>query len=202
MRKTLILGILAIVVLLAPRTSLAQMVVCQLGPGANSYNPNWNVAPTQFAAAELTTIYRLLCPKNCGRVDLFQNATTPNALTMTVGSGISVISYNPVFMNQIYYAIGPEASFGIMAHEFGHHVDFHTTPAWMNSSWGAELKADAWSGCALARKGMSSAQISVALGAIAAYPSPSHPAWNLRIPAVQQGFLACGGKIRQLPWGH
>jgi Zn-dependent protease with chaperone function len=105
-----------------------------------------------------------------------------------------------VFMNNIFSALGPEASFGIIAHEFGHHIDLNSTPPWMNNSWSRELRADAWAGCALARRGFGPAQLSLSLQAISQYPSPSHPAWNMRVPAIQQGFVACGGNPSVLPW--
>ena len=188
-------------ILVAATTLSAQQVICQLGGGPSSYNPYWNAPPTPYASSELGTIYRLLCPNGCGRADLVQNATVSNAMATVVSPGVTLISYNPYFMNNVFTMTGAEASFGILAHEFGHHIDLNTTPSWMNNSWSAELKADAWCGCALARRGFNPAQISVALQAIAAFPSPSHPAWNLRIPAVQQGFLSCGGRLQQLPWG-
>ena len=32
-----------------------------------------------------------------------------------------------------------------------------------------------------------------ALGALAKYPSPKHPAWNARLPAIRSGYTHCGG---------
>lgn len=177
----------------------AAQVVCQLGSG-NQFNLYYNQPPSPYAASVLQTIYRLLCPTGCGQVNLFLNESAPNALTMTFGGGQSLIAYRSGFMGQVHTVIGPEATFGIIAHEFGHHIDLNTTPPWMNDNWGRELRADAWAGCALARRGFGSEQLSRALQAIAAYPSPSHPAWTLRIPAVEQGFRACGGRVKRLPW--
>ena len=184
----------------APQSAAGQALVCQLGNMQSPFNPAQNQPASPYAVNELGTIYQLLCPNGCGQVSLFLNPTTPNAMAMAVGPGTSMITYEPNFMGQLFNAIGPEASFGVLAHEFGHHVDFHSTPPWMNNAWSRELKADAWAGCALARRGFNPAQISTALRAIAGYPSPSHPSWNLRVPAVQQGFLACGGQLGWLPW--
>jgi hypothetical protein len=31
------------------------------------------------------------------------------------------------------------------------------------------------------------------LAALAEYPSPSHPSWNLRLPTIRTGYTQCGG---------
>ena len=169
-------------------------VMCSLGPGQSMYNPYFDQLPTRHAANELTRISKLLCPRGCGSYMLVSNDTVPNAMAQAIGWGQTKISYASGFMNQIAEQHGLGATFGIMAHEFGHHIDFHTTPPWMNNSWSRELKADAWAGCALARAAVGTEQIQNALQAIAAYPSPSHPGWPQRNQAVQTGFVNCGGQ--------
>lgn len=177
-----------------PRNSWAQGIVCTLGPQNGSYNPMLDGPTTPYATQEVTRIYQLLCPNSCGQLSYFQNPTVPNAATMTQGGGSSKIVYSPNFMGAIFQRFGPAASFGVIAHEFGHHVDLNTNAAsWMDNSWGRELRADAWAGCALARARLPAQQLAAALQAIAAFPSPSHPAWNLRLPALQLGYASCGG---------
>ncbi len=194
--------ILAITFLLISSTSSAGGppggMRCQLGvsPPGQQYSPAYDQPPTQYALNELNTIYGALCPppNGCGTYFLTLNNTAPNALAMAVGPGQTKIAYNPNFMGQVFAQFGPGASFGILAHEFGHHIDFHTTPPWMNNAWSRELKADSWAGCALAKVGLGPNQIQNALYAIAAYPSPTHPGWPQRIQAVQTGFTSCGGQ--------
>jgi hypothetical protein len=186
---------------LSPSAVAAQGLVCQLGGGPSTYNPAWDQPPTAYAINELQTIEKLLCPTGCGAVVLALNNSAMNALTLSNGVSSKIV-YNPMFMGQVYAMIGPEATFGILAHEFGHHIDLRSTPTWMNSSWAAELKADAWAGCALAKRGFAANQIAVALQAISAFPSASHPSWQYRIPAVQTGYLACGGQAALLPWAR
>lgn len=192
---------LAMVVLFAaPAFSASSQVYCQLGPGANMFNPAYNQPPTQYAAQALQAIYGALCPNGCGGVQLFLNESTPNAMAAPIGPGTTMITYASAFMNQLHYQFGSESAIGVMAHEFGHHIDLHQSPPWMNNSWSRELKADAWAGCALARMGMQPAALAAALQAIAAYPSPSHPPWPQRVQAVEQGYVACGGQRSWLPW--
>ena len=172
-------------------------LMCSLGasPG-QQYSQNYDQPPSQRASSEMNAIYRALCPNGCGSYVLAQNQTAPNALATATGPGQSKIVYNPNFMDQISQQFGGGATFGILAHEFGHHIDFHTTASWMNNSWSRELKADAWAGCALARMNGSTSQIEGALQAIAAHPSPSHPGWQQRHNAVRTGFVNCGGNWR------
>jgi hypothetical protein len=179
--------------LLLSNYSNAQLM-CNLGasPG-QQYNSLYDQPPSQRASSELNTIYRILCPTGCGNYLLVQNQTVPNAMAAVIGSGQSKIVYNPSFLTKISQQFGGGATFGILAHEFGHHIDFHTTPSWMNNSWSRELKADAWAGCALARLGGSTNQIENSLTAIAAYPSASHPGWQQRHQALRTGFVNCGG---------
>ena len=170
-------------------------VTCSLGHAAGRrYTPALDRPPTHRAAAELDQIYKMLCPRGCGRYRLVQNPTVPNAFAQVIGRQVTKIAYNPTFMNQIAIKYGPGATFGILAHEFGHHIDLNTTAPWMNTAWSRELKADAWAGCALARAGILPNQIQNSLRAIAAYPSHSHPGWQQRHVAVRQGFESCGGR--------
>ena len=171
-------------------------LMCSLGalPGSRGYNPYYDQQPSGRASVEMQRIYATLCPSGCGFSLLVSNSTVPNAMAMVTGPGQSKIAYSPGFMNYIAQRYGGGATFGILAHEFGHHIDFHSTPPWMNNSWSRELKADAWAGCALARTGLGTGQIENALGAIAAYPSATHPGWPQRLQAVRTGFVNCGGR--------
>lgn len=168
-------------------------LVCSLGGISSQYNYQYDQPPAQRALQELNHIYNTLCPNGCGNVVLFQNNTVPNALAMVTGPNQSKIAYSPTFMNSVFQNYGGGATYGILAHEFGHHIDFHTTPPWMNNSWSRELKADAWAGCALAKVGLNTDQIENSLRAIAAFPSSSHPNWPYRVNAVRIGFTNCGG---------
>ena len=171
----------------------ALLTPCQ--PGATPVSVRRGVSPRA-----VMQIYNLLCsssPYGCGTYFLFSNPTVPNAMAMAVGPGQTKITYSADFMNSIAGEYGGGATFGILAHEFGHHLDIHLTPSWMNTSWSRELKADAWAGCALARAGVDTTAIENALTAIAAYPSPSHPDWPLRRQAVRTGFANCGGQWLQ-----
>lgn len=175
-------------------------LVCTLGVGPVRYNPYQDMPPSSHAATELMRIHHLLCsssPYGCGSYVLARNPTVSNAMAMAVSPGLTKIVYNAGFMNSVAGQYGGGATFGILAHEFGHHIDFHTTPFWMNTSWSRELKADAWAGCALARAGIGTTAIENALIAIATYPSPSHPDWPRRQQAVRTGFVSCGGQWLQ-----
>ena len=104
------------------------------------------------------SILQFASPLGCGRYVLFSNPTAPTMLWTPLGPGYSKFAYNPVLLNQLAIQYGYGASFGILAHAFGHHIDFNTTPAWMKDSWSSELRADAWAGCALAKTGSAPAR--------------------------------------------
>lgn len=170
---------------------------CSLGPSAaQPYNAYLDQPPSARALQELRTIYLAVCPSplGCGSYVLFSNPTAPTMLWTPLGPGYSKFAYNPVLLNQLAIQYGNGASFGILAHAFGHHIDFNTTPAWMKDSWSSELRADAWAGCALAKTGVGTSQIENALVAIAAFPVPGNPGWPQRQLAVRTGFINCGGQ--------
>jgi ABC-type amino acid transport substrate-binding protein len=188
---------LAVVMLLSLWAGRASaQIVCALGPaGPAPFDLRMNVPATPLALQVMQHAWLALCPtNNCGTMQLVQNPTTPNALTMTQPGG-SLIAYSSAFMNTVAQRFGMEAAFGIFAHEVGHHIDLAggNPMAWMSHAWSRELRADAWSGCALARARLSPMALQAALQAIAQFPSPSHPSWPLRLPAVQAGYAGCGG---------
>lgn len=188
----------AFLLLVAAATPPAHaQLVCSLGvTGGGGYNAFLDAAPTPRALGEMEQVYNLLCPQGCGQISLVSNPTAGNARAETSGNGVTKVAYSAAFMNEVASTFGGGATFGILAHEFGHHIDFHSSPPWMNNSYSRELKADAWAGCALANAGVGTGQIEAALRAIAAFPSPSHPGWPQRSQAVRTGFVNCGGSWR------
>ena len=75
----------------------------------------------------------------------------------------------------------------------GHALDDTIGAAWIRNDWTPELRADAWAGCTLAKSNLNPIDLHAALGALAKYPSPAHPAWNLRVPVIRSGYTHCGG---------
>ena len=194
MRAALSVGLGMIVVLLQGGAARADGFLCTLGPGASGYVPLTNQPASPLATREAKRLFALVCPKNCGQIGVFRNATAPNALTVTVGDHMSKIVYNAAFLESMVRSYGLGASLGILAHEVGHHVDTVVPPPpWMNRGWGTELRADGWAGCELARAGSKGPELKSALQALAMSPSPAHPAWSLRAEALQRGFSGCGG---------
>ena len=173
----------------------AQMM-CNLGTsGFVQYNPNLDQPPSSRATLELMVIYEALCPDSCGEYLLVSNQTVPNALAVVIGPGQTKIGYKPEFMYNVESTFGSGATLGILAHEFGHHIDLNTFPSWMSNSWSRELRADAWAGCTLAKLYENTYALENALKAIASFPSPTHPPWQQRLLAVRSGYFNCGGSF-------
>ena len=193
MKKFLSVSLFSMAALLPPLRAQAQ-VLCSLGP-ATPYDPMADMPPSAGALADLKKVAALLCPKGCGKVLLFANATTPNTATVTDGAGVSKIVYSPSFTSSIRSSFGPIATFGIFAHDVGHHLDATgNRAAWMKDGWDSELRADAWAGCAMAKAELSPSRVQAALLAMSIYPSPHHPAWNVRRPVISEGYVRCGGR--------
>jgi hypothetical protein len=193
MNKMLSVSLLSLAALLAPLRAHAQML-CALGPVA-PYDPKADMPPSAGAQADLKKVSALLCPRGCGKVLLFANATTPNTTTVTDGAGVSKIAYSPGFAASVRSSFGPIATFGIFAHGLGHHLDANGNRAsWMKDSWDSELRADAWAGCAMAKADLSPSRVQAVLLAMSTYPSPHHPTWNVRRVVINEGYGRCGGR--------
>jgi hypothetical protein len=178
--------------LLLATTARAQLV-CSLGSGGDSYyNPNSDMNASPDALRIAHKVADALCGGTCGAA-LIRNPTAGNVLTFVLPNGAAKVVYNPQFLKSIETTIGIDGIFGIFAHEIGHVVDGRLNVAWMPNSWAPELRADAWAGCALARTALSEDQRTAALHAILRYPSPTHPARDLRIQALDLGYQSCGG---------
>jgi len=196
MKKLLTVSLLAIAAAaLTPARAQAQ-VLCALGP-ATPYDPLADMPPSAAAQAELKKVKALLCgPRGCGKVLLIANTTAPNSATVTDGVGASKIAYSPAFIGNVQKTYGPLATFGLVAHQLGHHLD--TTgnrPPWMKEAWDGELRADAWAGCAMAKAELRPSGLQAVLLALSNYPSAHHPAWAARRAVITEGYNRCGGRV-------
>ena len=189
-------SLLFIAALLSPSSRAQAPVMCALGPVTSPYDPMADMPPSAAAQAELKKLKSLLCPKGCGKVLLFANATTPNTATVSDGGSVSKIAYSPRFVTSLQTTYGPIATLGIFAHDLGHHLDATGNRApWMKSSWDSELRADAWAGCAMAKAELTPSRLQAALLALSTYPSPAHPEWSARRPVITEGYTQCGGRM-------
>ena len=181
--------------LLTLSLAVSAETICAMGPNAGSYNSFSDQRPSSDAmqlAGRVNAAITPLCTPNCPQLPLFRNETAANAM-LVAGQDNAKIVYAPKFFTTVYEAYGDGAIMAFIAHELGHALD-ETRPAdWVKRSWAPELRADAWAACILAKANLSQRDLADALTAFAKYPSPAHPAWSNRLPAVRIGFTQCGG---------
>ncbi len=166
------------------------------------YDPRFDRPPSTRALEEVKAAYAALCPDDtCGRGQLVKNDSVGhNAVTWVSGlrDGASThvkIVYGSAFLNSLNDAFGPGASFGVLAHEVGHHVTAAKSLRMPGeSSWNEELRADYLAGCALGRAGRPSAELENALRALASVATKSHPSFRERVPVVRRGYQDCQGQ--------
>jgi hypothetical protein len=185
----------ALLSLVLGSSSAGAQVVCALGPGAASYKSSADQRPTSDAmqlAGRVNAAAKTICASNCPAVMVLRNATAANAM-LVADAGQAKLIYAPQFFATVADGYGDAGIIAIVAHEFGHALDDTMGAAWIQSGWTPELRADSWAGCALAKSGLSAKEMEAALGALAKYPSPSHPSWNLRVPPIRAGYTKCGG---------
>ncbi|MCC7384021.1 MAG: hypothetical protein IT384_19420 [Deltaproteobacteria bacterium] len=169
------------------------------GRNTQEYNPRLDQAPSERAVAEVQAAYEALCPNSdCGNGAVFKNDTIGmNAVTWVSGvrdgpNTRAKIVYSPRFLDGLAQTFGSGASFGVLAHEVGHHLTAaKAMRSMLDHSWDEELRADYLAGCALARAGRPPDELENALRALASSASPSHPAFNKRNPVVRKGYADC-----------
>lgn len=184
-----------LVLILLPVCATAQ-VICALGPNAAAYQAAQDQRPAADAvqlAARVGAAEKAICASNCPEVALLRNPTAPNA-ALIASQGQAKLVYAPQFFAAVYSIGGDAGIVAILAHEAGHALDDAMGAAWIKKDWQPELRADAWAGCVLAHADLSPRDLTSALAALEKYPPSSHPAWNLRLPAIRTGYARCGGK--------
>ena len=166
------------------------------------YDPRQDRPPSTRALEEVKAAYAALCPSGeCGRGQLLQNETLgDNAVTWVSGiregtrTRVKIV-YSRGFLNRLNDTYGPGASFGVLAHEVGHHLTAALSLRSMGeSSWNEELRADYFAGCALGRAGRGSKELESALKALASVATRSHPSFRDRVPVVRRGYEECRGQ--------
>jgi hypothetical protein len=133
-----------------------------------------------------------ICGSSCPEAILYRNPTASN-LMLVANSGRAKLVYAPNFISGVYDSHGDAGVAAVIAHELGHALDDSLGAAWIDKKWMAELRADAWAGCILAKSDLKPAGLKSALAALEEHPSPAHPAWNIRLQAVRAGYSHCGG---------
>ena len=169
--------------------------MCALGPAVSSYKPAEDQRPTSDAmqlANRVNAAVTTICGSQCPTMAVFRNATATNAM-LIADTGRAKLVYSPQFFGAAYDSFGDDGIAAVIAHEVGHALDATLGAAWIKKSWTPELRADAWAGCLLARLYPAPASLQASLAALSKYPSPSHPGWNLRLPALRTGYTQCGG---------
>ncbi len=192
MAKTLIVVLMCAI---PPAFNAIVDIVCALGSGTSSYNSNVDQKPTSDVmqlAKRVNAAFTPVCSPKCPEIAIFRNATAANAMLVVTPDQAKLV-YAPQFFASVYDKYGDGAIIAIIAHEYGHALDETYPATWMKSGWTPELRADAWSGCALARNNLTSNGVAEALTAVSKYPPSTHPAWNSRLAALRLGYTHCGG---------
>lgn len=170
-------------------------VICALGPGAASYDAKSDQRPTPDAmelAKRMNAALAPICTPQCPEMAIYRNPTAANAMLVVTTDQAKVV-YSPQFFSTVYDNYGDGAIIAMIAHEFGHALAEVHPVKWMKSDWNAELRADAWAGCALAKSDLRVNDLADALTAVAKYPPANGSSWPLRLAALQTGYLQCGG---------
>jgi hypothetical protein len=182
----------------------AAPIVCVLGSGASSYQASADQRPSPDAmqlVVRTNAAAETVCVSHCPEVVVFRNTTASN-LMLIADAGRAKLVYAPQVFTAVHDRYGDAGIVALIAHALGHALDDGMGAAWIDKNWTTELRADAWAGCTLAKSRLNPAEFQAALGALSDYPSPSHPKWNLRLPAIRSGYAHCGGAPLDFPSGR
>lgn len=128
-------------------------------------------------------------------IEIRASGDVANAAAFVDGDGKRVIAYNTIFMQEVKDKTGRYwALISILAHEVGHHLNFHTyTPGQPPpaQSHNDELEADYFSGHALARMGATLEDALSAMRKVALVEeTATHPGRDARLQAIALGWKA------------
>ena len=138
--------------------------------------------------------------RRCGDVSVAANNGAGTASAQRNGNGNSRVRYSPRRFQQIEREFGEEATYGIIAHEVGHHFDMNGHRKVRHQhSWESELAADEFAGCALAKREMDVWALVRALHQLSPHPTSTHPDGPRREEAIVRGFTQCGGEATARP---
>jgi hypothetical protein len=177
------------------KATAALLVPFAFGPGVSAYKPASDQRPSGDAmqlAGRVNAALKTICAANCPQTVLFRNTTAPNAMLLAA-AGQAKLVYAPQFFSAAYDAYGDGAILAIIAHALGHALDDTMGAVWVKSDWPAELRADAWAGCTLAKLDLSAGDLQASLSALGKYPPSSPPGWTQRLSVLRTGFTQCGG---------
>lgn len=198
------LGVLALMMAvgLVSAPAHAQLDVKTFVPGKNAYGFHGALGKpriTTFAAeGEALAIFRQIIGNqglSATTIDIRASGDVSNAAAFVDDEGKRIIAYNTIFMQEVREKTGRYwALISIMAHEVGHHLNFHTyvqgqpPPAQSHKD---ELEADYFSGHALARLGASLNDAIAAMKEIAPVEeTATHPGRDARLQAIALGWKA------------
>jgi len=176
----------------APTTA---RVLCTLGSTASPYNAYLDQRPTGDAmelSGKVNAALVAMCRPNCPTLALFRNSTAANLMLIVDGARTKIL-YKPEFFTSVYDNYGDGGILALLAHEVGHAIDTAAPPPWMKNGWTPELRADALAGCAFAKMNLGASVLRAGLTTLSKYPSPAHPSWEMRLPALEAGYTQCGG---------
>jgi hypothetical protein len=143
-------------------------------------------------AGRVNAAVKTICASMCPEVMIVRNSTAPRAM-LIANAGRGRLVYSPQFFASVHDSFGDAGIVSVIAHAFGHALDDSMGATWIRAGWTPELRADAWAGCTLARSSLGPSELDAALAALEKYPSPAHPNWSLRLPALRAGYTGCGG---------
>ena len=118
----------------------------------------------------------------------------------TVVDGQRYIVYDGAFMRRVENATNTDwSAISIVAHEIGHHLQGHTIDG-KGARPQKELEADRFSGFVMQRLGASLDEALVAIKTLGDdKPTYSHPAKDVRVEAIRQGWNDAAGLAKEQP---
>jgi hypothetical protein len=183
----------------SPANAQLDIKTYEFGKNAHGFHglPRNRVITTFQAESEAIRVFQQIIGAQgiSARIEIRASGDVDNAAAFLDDAGTRIIAYNVLFMDEVKKKTGRYWSLiSIMAHEVGHHLNFHTyvkaAPP-PEESRRNELEADYFSGHALARLGASREDALAAMRAISPIEeSSTHPGRDARLQAIALGWNA------------
>lgn len=164
-------------------------VLCSYADDASAYELAWSAMAKATVPQMVYDITQISGLRPNFHVGAGQVGNAAAALGRGPQGLIRVIVYNPTWMQEVLRQTRTDwASYSIIAHEVGHHLQGHTLLAG-GSHPTIELQADEFSGFVVARLGGTLAQAQLAMQSFGSVNgSATHPPRQMRLLAIAEGW--------------
>jgi hypothetical protein len=177
---------------------VASTLVC--GPGGqvpDGYSALRDAEPQRNVVKMWSAAVGAVCPvcagDACAQIHLFENPGVAAVTGFGRAEGPAKVVYSPRFVSRLHHDDGWGGPHGLMVHHIARLLELRgAAPDWLPKEWAPESRADALTGCGLARMALHPKVLARSLRALRDAPPCGDAPWAERLRHLKWGWARCG----------